>query len=332
MKQILVVASLLSILFSAHGNVVAESKFSSLHETASADTAIQNPVSIQVADGDWGNVNPKEIKILLDAIAADMLTHFPGRRLAPIEVFPTKNRPVVLYQKGSANQYQVFLAAKDRNWGEYIYEFSHELFHILANYEFHAPLDKAHHRWFEEMMCETASLYNLKKFSLAWKVSPPDSELASYVPALNKFTQRALNDPHRHLPENTSFAQWFRENEKSFFGNAYLRTKNEMVAMRFLPLLEQNPDWSAVGSLNSPVYSPAMTFYDYLVAWHKNTPAANRDFVALAMKLFEFPVPAADQYASITPQHQPGTTPFSDTASVTDSSARELGAAGFSRH
>lgn len=329
MKRIVVIASLLSSIFAVHGNVVAEPQLSSPDETANAHTSAQDPVSIRVADGDWGNAHPQEINILLNAIAADMLTHFPGKHLAPIEVFPTKNNPVVLYRKGPANQYQVFLAAKDRHWGEYIYEFSHELFHILANYEHHAPPEKAHHRWFEEMLCETASLYNLKKFSSTWNVSAPHSAFASYVPVLNKFTQRALNDPRRRLPPNTSFAQWFRENEQSFFGNAYLRTKNEMVAAQFLPLLEQNADWSAIGSLNPPVDPPAMTFHDYLAGWYSNTPAVHRDFVALAMKLFEFPVPTSSQTAAVPRQPETNTASITDAASVTESSTRELGAGGF---
>lgn len=180
-------------------------------------------------------------------------------------------------------------------------------------------------------MCEAASLYTLKRFSSAWKSSARHSEWAAYAPALNKFTQRALNDPHRRLPENTSFAQWFREHERSFFGNPYLRSKNETVAMRFLPLLEQNADWTAIGYLNPPIKPPAVTFYEYLAGWYKNTPAGNREFVVHTMNLFEFSIPAEGENSSIAQRLRTDMTHFRDMASDTDASEREAGAAGYTR-
>lgn len=332
MKQILVITSLLMSLFAAHGIAAAEPKFSPLHEKSSMNALAQRQVSIHVADGDWGNANPTEIKVLLDAVAADMLARFPGRQLAPIEVFPSRNRPVVLYQKGPANQYQVHLAASDRNWAEYIYEFSHELFHILANYEYHASSGGTQHLWFEEMMCEAASLHTLKRLSLAWQTSGPGTEWASYVPTLNKYTQRALTEPHRRLPADKTLAQWFRENERALLGNPHLRAKNEMVAMLFLPLLEQNADWSAVGFLNPPTRQKAMNFYAYLAGWYSNTPAANRDFVAHAMNLFEFHAPATIAHASDSQQPQSGMTVLPDAVLDVNIFTREAGAAGTMRN
>ena len=265
MKYFAVAASLLFSLSAAHGKLAAEPKFSSSHGKDSADADSQRKFSIHVAAGDWGNARPEEIETLLSDITAEMLTHFPGRRLAPIQVFPTRHAPVVLYQKGPENQYQVYLAAKGTSWGEYIYEYSHELFHILSNYENHAPVIGAHHRWFEEMMCEAVSIYNLKRLSSAWESFEPHAQWAAYAPALNKFTQRALDEPHRKLPTDTSLAKWFRKHDSSLAGNPYLRAKNEMVAMLFLPLLEQNDDWSAVGFLNPSVTRNTMTFYDHLM-------------------------------------------------------------------
>lgn len=327
MKYIVIVTSFFLSLFAMHGNLAAEPKFSPAHEKVSANAGNQRNFSIHVAPGDWGNAHPQEIEALLNAIAAEMLTHFPGRQLAPIEVSATRDGPVVLYQKGASNQYQVYLAAKDRNWGEYIYEFSHELFHILANYEHHAPPAQAQHQWFEEMMCEAASLYNLKRLSLEWKASAPRTEWASYAPDLKKFTQRALNEPHRRLPANTSLAQWFRNHENTLLGNPYLRAKNEMVAMLFLPLLEQNADWSAVGFLNPSSHQSAMRFHDYLAGWYQKTPAANRGLVTHTMALFEFHVPATPvTHTTIAQQNNPV-----DAVLNANTSFHKTGAAGTKR-
>lgn len=298
------VAALLLTMSVAHGKLTVAPAAAVAAEKAGSGSGTRPGFSIHVSDGDWGNAQPAEIESLLNAITAEMLTHFPGRQLAPIEIFPTSRRPVVLYQKGPQNQYQVYLAAKGRHWGEYIYEFSHELFHILANYENHALSGKGRHLWFEEMLSEAASLYNLKRLSAAWKIAVPDKEWSSYVPALNRFTQRALNEPHRRLPENTSLAEWFRDHEESLLGNPHLRAKNEMVAMVFLPLLEQNRDWSAIGFLNPPIEQSPASFQEYLADWYKNTPESNRDFVIHALNLFEFHLPPARTTASIKPTHR----------------------------
>lgn len=331
MKYVAIAASLLLSLSTMHGTRAATPKFPSAHEQSSAIPKNERTFSIHVAAGDWGNVSPNEVESLLNIIAAEMLTHFPGRHLAPIEVFPTTNAPVVLYQKGPENQYQIYLAAKGRHWGEYIYEFSHEIFHILSNYEYHAPPKKAQHQWFEEMMCEAASLYSLKRLSSEWGESVPRTEWALYAPALNRFTQRALNEPHRQLPHDTSLSQWFREHRDSLLGNPYLRAKNEMVAMLFLPLLEQNTDWRAVGFLNRPDNQEPMNFHDYLVDWYRNTPVANRNFVVHTMNLFEFHIPDKTTQVSVRQEYRSEITTPVDASSDADDTAHESGAAGSSR-
>jgi hypothetical protein len=297
MKRIAVATSVLLSLMSAHG-VRAGEKHAQQPRKSGMQAQSNRSFAIQVTDGGWGEAKPEEVELLLNAIAAELLSHFLEKQLDPMIVSHSQQGPVVLYQKGPTNQYQIYLAAGDRRWGEYIYEFSHELFHILANYEYHAPAEGARHRWFEEMLCETVSLYTLKKLSLSWEQSAPRAEWASYAPELSRFTWRALSEPHRQLPENTSFAQWFQENGSSLVGRPYEREKNELVAMLFLPLLEQHADWRAVGYLNLDPLQRDASFYDYLAGWHARTPRADRELPSQAMRLFHFRPPAASDHAA----------------------------------
>jgi len=326
MKRMAIVTSALVSLMSAHGAGAGELKLVHQHNRIGTETQVSPAPAIRVADGDWGDARPQEIALLLNAIAAELLSHFPGKRLDPIVVSHSQQGPVVLYQKGPANQYHIQLAAKDKRWGEYIYEFSHELFHILANYEYHAPAQGMRHQWFEETLCETVSLYTLKKLSLTWEQSPPRAEWASYGPELKKFTWRALSEPHRQLPENTSLAQWFQENGASLMSQPYLREKNEMVAMLFLPLLEQNPNWQAVGYLNLDQPREGSSFYDYLAGWYRKTPSTHRELVSRAMTLFQFSPPVASDHAST---EQASQVPASYPADADQSTA---GAGGTTRH
>jgi len=304
MKRVAAVASIVLSLSGVHGVRAAEQKDSTQHKKTSAGTESKRTAGVRVASGEWGNVTPHEIEILLNAVADEMLKHFPGRQLDPIVVSPSRAGPVVLYQKGAQHEYQILLAAKGDRWAEYVYEFSHELFHVLANYEYHAPPRRARHQWFEEMLCETVSLYMLKRFSLTWEQSPPKAEWRYYATDLQRFTQRALGEPHRQLPGNVSFQQWFRENGPILTTRPYLREKNELVATLFLPLFEHASDWRAIAYLNLDVPEGESSFYDYLAHWYRTTPAPHRRFVGQAMGLFHFREPEQGQHLA-TFEHRP---------------------------
>jgi hypothetical protein len=227
-----------------------------------------------------------------------LLTHFPGKTLDPIFVSPSQRGPVVLYQKGPRQEYQILLAAKDQRWAEYIYEFSHELFHVLAGYESHALPDSARHQWFEEMLCETVSLHMLKRFSLTWQDSPPLPEWRSYVPTMQAFTKRALSEPHRQLPPDLTFEQWFRKNGAMLASRPYLREKNELVATIFLPYLTSNPDWRAIAYLNADPSGRISSFYDFLTHWYRATPPRHQRFVSGTIQLFRFKLPDKTEQAA----------------------------------
>lgn len=299
MKRVVVYASIVLSIMSAHGVRAADLRIDQqLKKTGKSKGGAEKSrrLMIRVEPGEWGDAKPEEIETLLYAVADKLLTHFPERQLNPIVVSPTRQGPIVLYQKGPENEYQVHLAAKGKRWAEFVYEFSHELFHILANYENHAPPRIASHLWFEETMCEAVSLYTLRQLSATWEQSPPRAEWASYASTLNGYTGRVLNEPHRQLPANTSLAQWFRENGPQLLENPYLRGKNELIANLFLPILEHNQDWQAVGFLNLDASQQKMGFYDYLASWHSRTPPEHQEFTRLAMRMFHFDAPETGEY------------------------------------
>lgn len=246
---------------------------------------------IRVVDGQWGEAAPWQIEMLLNAIADEMLQHFPGRRLNPIVVSHSPGGPAVLFQKGPGNEYQVMLSAKNQNWAEYVYEFSHELVHILANYEVHSRPHQVRHQWFEETLCETVSLYMLKHFALTWNAAPPLPESRDYAPALQAFTRRALSDRHRKLPAGLSFEKWFSGKATQLVSSPYMRKENELIASLFLPLIEQNSDWRAVAYLNAGDPSKGNDFREFLVQWYRSTPRHLRGFVEESIQLFRYDKP-----------------------------------------
>lgn len=294
MKRVVVYGLIALSILGAQGARAADLRLDSQQKKTGKSSEKNRRLAIHVAPGEWGGAQPEEIETLLYAVADRLLVHFPERQLSPIVVSPTSQGPIVLYQKGPENEYQVHLAAKGRRWAEFVYEFSHELFHILANYENHAPPRMAPHLWFEETLCEAVSLYTLRQLSASWEQAPPRAEWASYAPTLSRYTGRVLGEPHRQLPAGMSLEQWFRENGPELLGNPYLRGKNELVANLFLPILEHNQDWQAVGFLNRDAPQQQSGFYDYLASWHSRTPPEHQEFTRLALRMFHFDAPGLD--------------------------------------
>lgn len=289
MKRAAIFTSVFLALASMHSAKAAEAKLPQEKKTSAHEE--RNRSLIRVVDGEWGSASAWQIEALLNAIADELLQHFPGRRLHPIVVSHSASGPAVLYQKGPGNEYQMQLSATDQRWAEYVYEFSHELIHILANYETHSQPEQVRHQWFEETLCETVSLYMLKQFSLTWSAAPPLPESREYGPALQAYTMRALSDRHRKLPAGVSFEQWFSRNAPRLISRPYLRRENEVVAGLFLPLLEQNSDWRAVTYLNAADLQKESSFRDFMAQWYRSTPSYMRGFVEESLQVFHFDKP-----------------------------------------
>lgn len=291
MKKSNLLTSIILVLASFHEPAEAASK-TSAEQRKNVVQDTRQRLTVRVAPGDWGNANPAEIEVLLNSVGRELLKQFPGRRTVPIVVGPTRGGPVVMYQKGPSNEYRILLSAKDDHWAEYVYEFSHELMHILAGYELRPQTSTARHVWFEEMICEAASLYMLKRYAMSWHTLAPRPEWRGYAPELQRFTNRALTEKHRRLPTNVSFDEWFRDNGPALSNKPYLRQKNELVAMMFLPLLEKMPDWRAIEYLNAGNREPAPSFYEYLARWYQKTPPPQRQLVTNTFGLFNFDPPS----------------------------------------
>jgi len=142
------------------------------------------------------------------------------------------------------------------------------------------------------MLCETASLYMLKRYALMWDVLAPRPEWKGYTTEMQRFANRALSEKHRHLPRNITFDEWFQKNGPSLATKPYLREKNDLVAMMFLPLLEDMPDWRAIEYLNIENHPGESTLYDYLERWYRQTPTSQRPLVKSAFGVFRYNLPA----------------------------------------
>lgn len=231
---------------------------------------------------DW-QANPDNVKAVLHSAGATLTQHFPERKLAPILVEP-RGGPIVLYQRGPEGEYQVRLDTSATFWSQYSFQFAHELGHILCDYQ-----ESPHrNRWFEEALCETASLYALREMGKTWKTDAPYENWRSYAPSLAAYADERL--AAAQLPEGKTLAQWFADHEAQLYQNATNRELNLVVAAQLLPLFEAQPErWEAITWLNTAGAKQSQTLAEFLADWQHSSPERHRAFIAEIAKRFAMP-------------------------------------------
>lgn len=243
---------------------------------------------IDVRGGGWGGAPRKSIETVLYAVADELLTRLPKNLSVPIVVTHTEDGPVALYERGPGGEYQVKLHAKGENWHLFAYEFAHELCHILSNYDENVGADTTkYNQWFEETLCETASLFTLKNLASTWEAAPPDPQWAETAKKLRRFFDHLIAEGHRQLPPHTPLQVWLNENEEHLRQDPYRRSENEVVANLLLPLFQEDPqNWEALGYLNLDPADARTSLQDYLRHWYENAPFGHKRFIAGILAMF----------------------------------------------
>ena len=232
------------------------------------------PLEIRVAERGWGNASVADISKVLRSVASEFRGHVPKRPIPRIEVRYSTRGPMTLYRKSPNDTIHVLLNVRGTFWAQFSFQFAHELGHILCNYR------EADHpnKWLEEAICETASLYALRRMAEAWKRSPPYPNWKSYSSALAKYA--ADRSKNFQLPEGQTLAAWYARHESTLRKNHVLRDLNGVVAEALLPLFEKEPSgWDAIGHINSFPRGTKLSLEEHLAQWQQAAPPRHKEFV-----------------------------------------------------
>lgn len=253
----------------------------------------ENSLEIKIARGNWGQTELADIQRLLMLVANEFQSYvdFNRERELKIRVIPRSGPPRVLYELGPEEEYVVHLSARDKHWYQYAYQFAHELCHIYSNFDHKERNDKDEittiNQWFEESLCEAASIFTLQSLAKSWEQSPPARNWVGYAQVFASYADHLLAQAHRHLPSVQSIVHWYEEHEASLRENPYLRKKNEFVATALLQMFEQDPHLlQAIIYLNRDKTSAGKNFYGYLTDWHRTSPPRSKMLAGQIMVLF----------------------------------------------
>jgi hypothetical protein len=272
--------------------------------SSDASAAPAGVVVLSVRDG-WGAPTESVEQVFASAAGA-LFEQAPGRVQHPISVGPCKlgvnceDRTPFSSFEGA--HFVIRLHRWDTMWDAYTYELAHELCHVLAD---SAPLRaasapdatytamlKAPNRWFEEALCETASLFTLRRMDHIWAERPPYPNWREYAPSFSAYANTKLHDPRAQLPPSTTLAAWYETNAAALRDVRTDRPREAIVANQLLPIFERDPTgWEAVSYLNVAGPSEAESLRRLLAAWHRSVPPRLRAFVATVSERFGYPLP-----------------------------------------
>ena len=222
---------------------------------------------LTVVNGDWGATSLRAVHAVLEP-AADILCEAFGKDPdAPILLNPGRGPPMVAWDR---RPYWMRLSARDTYWCQYVYQFSHELCHVLVNFdrmrgERHR---RGRHKWFEETLCELASLFVLHRITERFQRHPPADILDArgYAPHFRAYADQIA----KRVPAVSSdeLPTWLRENLPALEEHHADRELNRPVAVAMLPMfLDDETLWRDCGSLNTWDASSDPSFADYLDSW-----------------------------------------------------------------
>jgi len=239
---------------------------------------------LEIRADNWGDASRDDILAVCESAGLELTPYFPGRKLEPIAIGQTNgSSPITLFKRTANGQVRMLLNTRDTFWAQFAYQFGHELCHVLCNYR---EADNPQ-LWFEESLCETASLFVLRRMADTWRTDPPYSNWKSFAPAFDNYVDERISNTAKL--EEKSFAEWYRNHRAELEKDGTNRTLNQVVAVRvLLPLLQKSPQhWQALDHLNQwdPKLRP--TLPQYLQDWHDRVPAEHRPFVAKIAERFE---------------------------------------------
>jgi len=222
----------------------------------------------------WGQAQLEDITKLLDSVITEFYTNLDLAQITrkPVYVINSKTRiPPTDYPEivKSEKYNSIYLNTSGQFWSMYSYQFAHELCHHIIDSDFYKINDKF--GWFEETLCELASIFCIDKMSQTWLTNPPYQNWRDYSTELADYVKEIFERPENKI--SIPFKTWLTENLDALFKDRYKRTENRIVALQLFEIFKNNPKiWMTIQYLKFIKVAEGMTFENFINAWTKLVP------------------------------------------------------------
>lgn len=217
---------------------------------------------VTIDNGNWGATSLSAIGAVLESTASVLCDAFGRAPDAPVQVSPWDQAPMVAWE---LRPYRVRISARDTYWCQYAYQFSHELCHILVNFD---QVRGHRHKWFEESICELSALFALHRLSQEFQYRPPSEVLGAreFAPHFATYAKQVERRAHSVL--RSDLPMWLSNNIRHLEARIIDRDLNRVVAVALLDdFLANKSLWRDCGFLNRWNARTDHTFADHIDSW-----------------------------------------------------------------
>ena len=242
------------------------------------------PMPAYRVDTEGFKASDRDIRAVCDSAGRELWRYFTDHNIETFVVTRGHNGPIVLHNRNDRGEIVMRLDTERECWCQYSYQFAHEFCHILCGYK----KDPGSNQWFEETICETASLFVMRAMARAWATDPPYPHWKDYRDSLQDYTDDVIAKRHRAYEiYEKGLPTFYREHEGELRSNAVIWELNGAMSILMLRLFEEEPQhWEAVRWLNSTPSGQNEAFSDYLQRWHNAVPDRHQPFIRRLAGLF----------------------------------------------
>lgn len=249
---------------------------------------LADPTKILLDTKNWGDAKPEDVQAVLDSTVNTIMPYMEYHPLGNILVRRSnKPNPDSLYEKGPRGEYIIELSADGNHWSQYVYQFSHEMCHLISNYDL-AANNASQQQWLDEAMCDAFSLFTLQQMEAQWKTKPPYPNWQDYAPNFRQYAEDELNQPHRTLPAGMTLSTWVSQHQQQLSNDPYAeeRRLSEVAGKQLLPIFAANPQsWAALNFLNLGDDSQDKSLLMFLTDWQMNAPPDIQETIGQVQQL-----------------------------------------------
>ena len=138
------------------------------------------------------------------------------------------------------------------------------------------------HQWFEESLCECASIAVLDRISLDWKKSQMMAYSPDYGDSVASYITGVKDSAINQIKNQTQFVEWLSGHIDDLESSSMLRDLNRVVALyMYNSLLESNPNnWVSITTINTWNCFSNENFNEFQDSW---LAASNKNLTEVEM-------------------------------------------------
>lgn len=158
--------------------------------------------------------------------------------------------------------YIIYLTAKSSYWCQIIYQFAHELSHLVMK----CYPESKEYKWISECFCAAASNYMLE-LSEKYFIS----NFSSYVPSVRSYLQTHMENSK--LPKQININQYIHEHmhdleEDPTEDKKTERARNNAIAVYLLDIIRENEQgWTAIELFEQLDKMKLTSLFDFIENW-----------------------------------------------------------------